>query len=127
MAPVAPDGVKEMKSPSCTSRATPATAGASLAPEPATPTGMLSAPMLAQAFTPGVLNDGGHTSYGFGWMIGTHHGVKRLSHTGSTIGFRTSIQRYPEKKLTVAVLVNREGASPWDIADRIADIYLAGK
>src|SRR3977135_2158273 len=44
--PVAPDGVKEMKSPSCTSLDTPAADGTSLAPEPAMPTGMLGEPML---------------------------------------------------------------------------------
>src|ERR1700682_4233575 len=45
-ADVAPEGVNEMKSPSCTSFGMPAAEGASLAPEPAAPTGMLRVPMF---------------------------------------------------------------------------------
>jgi hypothetical protein len=33
--------------------------------------------------------------------------------------------RYPERRLTVVVLTNRTGGSPWDLARRIADAYLA--
>ena len=61
---------------------------------------------------------------GFGWMLDTYRGLKRQHHTGSTIGFRTAVQRFPEKRFTVTVLVNRANASPWDTAEKIADLYL---
>lgn len=80
--------------------------------------------MLKQAFTPAVLADGKTTAYGFGWEIGTYRGLKTLSHGGSTMGFRTRIMRFPEQRFTVIVLLNRSGANPGEIANRIADLYL---
>lgn len=80
--------------------------------------------LLKQAFTPGVLNSGAKTSYGFGWQIGTYRGLLRHSHTGSTIGFRTAVQRFPDKHFTVVVLVNRAESSPWTTAESIADRLL---
>jgi CubicO group peptidase (beta-lactamase class C family) len=85
---------------------------------------LVSAETLAEAFTPGRLSGGARTSYGFGWMLDTYRGHRRIHHTGSTIGFRTAVQRFPDQHLTVLVLVNRANASPWDVAEQIADLYL---
>jgi CubicO group peptidase (beta-lactamase class C family) len=82
---------------------------------------LVSDATLQEVFTPGRLNGGGSSGYGFGWQIGTYQGMRRQSHTGSTIGFRTAIQRFPDQNLTVAVLVNREGATPWNLAEAIVD------
>ncbi len=87
---------------------------------------LVSANLLDQIFTPGKLNSGSSTTYGFGWVLDTYRGTKRRSHTGSTIGFRTAVQRFPEYDATIAVFVNRAGASPWDMAERIADLFLFG-
>jgi CubicO group peptidase (beta-lactamase class C family) len=76
------------------------------------------------AFTPAVLSGGKKTSYGFGWEIGEYRGLKTVRHGGSTMGFRTHIARFPEKRFTVIVLINRNNAKPEEIADRIADLYL---
>lgn len=75
-------------------------------------------------FTPGTLNDGTKTQYGFGYVIDRYKGNRRQSHTGSTIGFRTAVQRFPDKGLTVLVLINRANSSPWAMAEKIADLYL---
>ena len=81
-------------------------------------------PELQQlAFTPGKLNNGSSTSYGFGWMLGTYQGLTRQYHTGSTIGFRTAVERIPAKKLAVVVFINRANASPSEKARRIVDMY----
>lgn len=85
---------------------------------------LVFAEWIKQIFTPGKLNDGSLTGYGFGWEIGKYRGLVCQSHTGSSIGFRTAIQRYPERKMTVVVLVNRAGASPWSTARAIADRLL---
>lgn len=74
-------------------------------------------------FTPGKLNNGSLTNYGFGWMLDSFKGLKHQYHTGSTIGFRTAVERFPEKELTVLVLVNRANASPWTIAREISEQY----
>lgn len=77
-----------------------------------------------ELFKPGRLNDGSLVQYGYGWELGSYRGLKCFSHTGSSIGFRTAIQRYPEKQFAVVVLVNRAGASPWTIARSIVDKVL---
>ena len=46
-------------------------------------------------------------SYGFAWFLDPYQGHKRMWHDGSTIGFRTTIQRFPDDKLTIIVLANR--------------------
>lgn len=87
-------------------------------------TDLASEELMKAVFTPAKLNDGSSTQYGFGWVLDTYRGLKRQSHTGSTIGFRTAVQRFPEKKFSVVVFVNRANSAPWDIARQIADLYL---
>ena len=84
---------------------------------------LVSPEILAAATTPGRLNNGRQTSYGYGWSLGPYRGTTAVTHTGSTSGFRTAFQRYPEKDLSVVVLVNRAGASPWNQARQVADLF----
>jgi CubicO group peptidase (beta-lactamase class C family) len=85
---------------------------------------ILSAATFTAATTPVTLPSGESTSYGFGWFIDEFLGHPRQRHEGDTIGFRTAIQRYPDVRMTVVVLVNR-GAAPIDaLSDGIARIYL---
>ena len=44
-------------------------------------------------------------------------------HYGETVGFRTTIQRFPEDGLTVVVLANRSDLVPADLALKVADLY----
>jgi CubicO group peptidase (beta-lactamase class C family) len=66
-------------------------------------------------------------SYGFGWFLDPYQGHKRMSHDGGTIGFRTTIQRFPDDKLTVIVLANRTDIDPEELALKLADLYLGAK
>jgi CubicO group peptidase (beta-lactamase class C family) len=68
--------------------------------------------------------DGNILSYGFGWFLDPYAGHKRMGHDGETVGFRTTIQRFPDDDLTVIVLANRADASPHDLALKVADLYL---
>jgi CubicO group peptidase (beta-lactamase class C family) len=74
---------------------------------------------------PAKFPDGPALSYGFGWFLDPYQGHKRMSHDGSTIGFRTTIQRFPEDELTIIVLANRTDVDPEELALKIADLYLA--
>jgi len=85
---------------------------------------LLHPTIFSLLFAPGVLNNGTRTSYGMGWMLSTYRGLKQVYHTGSSIGFRTAVRRFPEKNFTVVVLVNRADAAPWNTATSVADIYL---
>jgi len=87
-------------------------------------TAALSDWAIATMTAPGTLADGTSTGYGMGWKLDTYRGLKRLQHTGSSIGFRTVIQRYTERRLSVIVLVNRAEAEPSKLAERVTDLYL---
>jgi CubicO group peptidase (beta-lactamase class C family) len=72
--------------------------------------------------------ENGHpVSYGFGWFVDPYKGHERRWHYGETVGFRTSIQRFPKERLTVIVLCNRADLSAIDLALQLADLYLPGK
>ena len=85
---------------------------------------IIRADTLRQAFTPAVRTDlPGNVEYGFGWRISDFRGHHAVWHTGETIGFRNAILRFPEERLTVAILTNRNEGEPIDLAHRIADLY----
>jgi len=92
---------------------------------------LLSAAEMAPALTPVRFNDGPakfpdgtDVSYGFGWFLYDYKGHKRMWHNGETVGFKTTIQRFPEDKLTVIVLANRTDIDPEQMALKVADLYL---
>jgi CubicO group peptidase (beta-lactamase class C family) len=68
--------------------------------------------------------EGQTVSYGFGWFLDPYQGHKRMSHNGDTVGFQTTIQRFPDDKLTVIVLANRVDINPEELALKVADLYL---
>ncbi len=67
--------------------------------------------------------EGKPVSYGFGWFLDPYRGHRRMSHDGETVGFRTTIQRFPDDHLTVIVLANRADVEPQALALRVADLY----
>jgi len=68
-------------------------------------------------------SEGANKSYGFGWFLDPYKKHKRMSHDGETIGFRTTIQRFPGDDLTVIVLANRTDVNPEELALKVADLY----
>ncbi len=68
----------------------------------------------------------GNQSYGFGWFLDPYKGHRRTWHYGETVGFRTTIQRFPDDELTVIVLANRSDVNPQELALKVADLYLGG-
>jgi CubicO group peptidase (beta-lactamase class C family) len=86
---------------------------------------LVSADAQRLAWTPPTLPDGRATEYGFGWFVTNDRGTTRLIHHGESRGFTNAIVRYPARRLTVVVLTNRTGGAPWDIAQQVAELYLA--
>ena len=69
--------------------------------------------------------ENGHSgSYGFGWFLDPYKGHARMWHYGETVGFRTSIQRFPKDNLTVVVLCNRADLSAPALALKVAGLFL---
>jgi CubicO group peptidase (beta-lactamase class C family) len=69
----------------------------------------------------------GLVSYGFGWFLDPYRSHKRMWHDGETMGFRSTIQRFPDDNLTIIVLANRTDVDPGELALKVADLYLRGK
>ena len=94
---------------------------------------LLSEAEMRPALSPVRLTGGATTpdakpvSYGFGWFLDPYKGHRRMSHDGETIGFRTTIQRFPDDQLTVIVLANRADLDPRVLALKVADLYLGSK
>ncbi|HLB55386.1 MAG TPA: serine hydrolase domain-containing protein [Gemmatimonadales bacterium] len=68
----------------------------------------------------GRLNGGTELSYGLGVSADRWRGVRRVSHTGSTGGYRAVLHRYPEQNVAIAILCNGGSAVPGDLGSRVA-------
>jgi CubicO group peptidase (beta-lactamase class C family) len=66
-------------------------------------------------------------AYGYGWFLDPYNGHARQYHDGGTMGFRSTIQRYVDDKLTIIVLSNRTDVSPRELGEKIADVMLGAK
>src|ERR1700682_3351076 len=69
------------------------------------------------------LHPGKPVAYGFGWFLDPYQGRQRMWHTGSTMGFRTVIERFTDGSgLTVIILCNRTDLEPEKLALQVADL-----
>jgi CubicO group peptidase (beta-lactamase class C family) len=69
------------------------------------------------------LHPGQPVAYGFGWFVHPYQGRQRMSHTGTTMGFRTVIERFTEGDgLTVIILCNRTDLDPEKLALQVANL-----
>jgi CubicO group peptidase (beta-lactamase class C family) len=73
----------------------------------------------------GVLSHGDTIRYASGLGIDRYRGVRTASHTGSWAGYRSIFLRFPDHRLTIAILGNVSDVGSSELAHRIADIYLA--
>lgn len=81
-------------------------------------TDLVSQAWLDSSYSPWLNN------YGCGWRIEDYKGLKRISHTGSTCGFRTVYQRFPDSEFSVIVLTNRREPGVQYLAEKLTDVYL---
>jgi CubicO group peptidase (beta-lactamase class C family) len=72
----------------------------------------------------GAFNDGRAESYALGLGIGEYRGVREVSHSGATAGYRAYLARYPDQHVSVAVLCNVSTAAPTEYVHTLADRYL---
>ena len=74
--------------------------------------------------TPGTLDDGTALEYAFGLMIGDYRGQRTVHHGGAWGGYRAQMTRFPDQRLTIAVLANHALADPTGLAHQVADVLL---
>ncbi len=77
--------------------------------------------------TPARLNDGTVLDYALGLFVQRYRGVREISHGGSTAGYQTFLARFPDERLSVAVLCNSTGANPGGYAHQVAELFLGDK
>ena len=81
---------------------------------------LLQAGWQQQAWTEKLAGSG----YGYGFEVDEHAGWLRISHTGSWNGTSTYLAMYPQKKLAVVVLSNREEEDVYWLGEQVEDLYL---
>lgn len=86
---------------------------------------LLSRESHVMAWSDARLNDGTLIDYGMGWHTESYRDIRHPHHSGSTRGFRNHIVLFPDQKLMVVVLTNRNQGSPIVEAKRIADLFLS--
>ena len=79
---------------------------------------------FSEAAVPRVATDDPKIRYGYGWRISEHRGRRTVMHTGETIGFRNALVRFPDRRLSIVILTNRNEGRPLDLVFRIADVLL---
>ncbi len=92
---------------------------------------VLSNATLKKAFTQTVINSSGKVDYGFGWFLSTNRGLEFIQHSGVSNGFFSYLERQPENKLTVCILLNSlptpEGINPILNGQAISEFILQNK
>jgi CubicO group peptidase (beta-lactamase class C family) len=71
------------------------------------------------------LNDGTQLRYAFGLFRYNYKGLNAIGHDGGFFGFKTSMNRFPDQRFTVICLCNSRNAPMDELADQVADVYLA--
>ena len=79
--------------------------------------------LMDMVLTRGVLNNGEDITYAFGLNVDTNRGLRRVSHSGSWVGFNTIGIRYPDQRFSVAIFSNGS-MGPGRFARRIVNLYL---
>jgi CubicO group peptidase (beta-lactamase class C family) len=81
----------------------------------------LGVPLVSALETRGILNDGRKITYALGLEVGTYKGLKDVSHGGATAGYQTFLARYPDNKVSIAVMCNGTSPGAGGIAAGITD------
>ena len=74
--------------------------------------------------TAATLDDATNTPFGYGLILGSMGGHRKIWHDGTIIGFRALFSYYPDDDLTVVVLCNTGAANPKVLESRIARVAL---
>jgi hypothetical protein len=81
----------------------------------------LGEPLVSALETRGILNDGRKITYALGLEVATYKGLKDVSHGGATAGYQTFLARYPDQKVSIAVMCNGTSPGAGGIAAGITD------
>ncbi len=79
--------------------------------------------LIPQFLEPG-FDIGKEGQYGFGLMHNSYRGLKVVSHSGGSFGYRAHYMRIPEKNYAAVALCNSSSINPRELLKKVTDIYL---
>ena len=85
---------------------------------------LLPAALQKEAWSRKKVENGTLINYGYGWEVEEYNNKTHQHHNGSSIGFKNHILLFPDQKLMVILLTNRNEGTPIIEAKKIADLYL---
>jgi CubicO group peptidase (beta-lactamase class C family) len=71
-----------------------------------------------------LLTGGRPIAYARGLFVQSYQGLREVSHSGATAGYRAWLGRYPEQNLSIALLCNAGDADVVRLAHGVADLFL---
>ncbi|HJV19795.1 MAG TPA: serine hydrolase domain-containing protein [Sediminibacterium sp.] len=77
-----------------------------------------------QAWSSTLFNNQQVNDYGFGWHVEKYGKGTHPYHSGSSIGFRNYLNLFPEEKIMVVVLTNRNSADPKTLCKKISALFI---
>jgi CubicO group peptidase (beta-lactamase class C family) len=80
--------------------------------------------MQNRAWSRTKLNNGTIVNYGYGWHVEDFANITHPYHDGSSIGFRNSAGLFPEQKLMIIILTNRNEHDPIQEVHKIARLFI---
>ena len=88
---------------------------------------LLSQESLNLMFTPQAMLSNLGMNYGYGWFVREVNDRLVLSHSGGIDGFATEMRRYPDDKVTIIILSNRDTTNVITVGDQIAQALFGEK
>ncbi|MEO8336319.1 MAG: serine hydrolase [bacterium] len=83
------------------------------------------ASLVSTMQTPMILTSGKPITYALGLSVSSQDGIREVTHSGSTAGYRTWLARYPDQQLSVAVMCNDGGANPTSLGNVATNVLLS--
>ncbi len=71
---------------------------------------------------PSSFKNGRVHNYGLGLSIGNYNGMTEIAHGGATAGYRTFLARYPEYKISIALLCNVSSVNTGVLTHQVVDV-----
>jgi CubicO group peptidase (beta-lactamase class C family) len=82
---------------------------------------------IAEQQRPGTFNDGRTHGYALGLFVGSYKSVREVQHSGTTAGYSAFLTRFPDARLSIAVLCNATTAQATQYAHAVADLFLGDR
>ena len=77
--------------------------------------------------TRGILASGDTLIYAFGNEVSTYRGLRTDEHSGSMMGYKAHLLRFPDQHLSVIETCNLGSIDPGPIARQVAEVYLGDR